>query len=382
MRFPKTFAEAQAQISSIQNRLSELRTHVDVWRYPVTSQHAQEWLYAPATHTPRTALLLTAGVHGIEGYVGLGVLDVFVREFLPRLDERTVGVAIVPMVNPWGMEHMQRTNAQHVDLNRNFLTDPAAFDPEFNPDYQRLRPFLAPDRPVSPTDMSLFWARVLRVLLGTGLKSLRNATMLGQYSDPKGLLYGGDKVQPETRAFMEGLDTLLSNYEHLVHIDIHTGYGPRHEMLIIFPHEDRRSLETLRTRYAYPRVVKTSGGEFYQTQGSLGSYVYRRAQEQHPGKEPCVTSLEFGTFGNSTPASLRSLRALVLHNQLQHHGVQYPVQYPHVRERILREFRELFMPSEPAWYEHALERARQGLQGLLTGEQLIAIPEHRSGHHA
>jgi len=40
---------------------------------------------------PEHWLVLTSGLHGIEGGLGAVMLDLFVREFAPRLDPRTTG---------------------------------------------------------------------------------------------------------------------------------------------------------------------------------------------------------------------------------------------------------------------------------------------------
>src|SRR3990172_5611386 len=70
---------------------------------------------------PEHWLVLTSGLHGIEGGLGAVMLDLFVREFAPRLDPRTTGIALVHPVNPWGMRFGRRMNASGGDLNRNFV---------------------------------------------------------------------------------------------------------------------------------------------------------------------------------------------------------------------------------------------------------------------
>ncbi len=60
------------------------------------------------------------------------------------------------------------------------------------------------------------------------------------------------------------------------------------------------------------------------------------------GRSRFNTTLEFGT---SLSARLRSMRALVLENQLHHYGATND----RVRAQVQREIAELFMPSDAAW---------------------------------
>ncbi|CAG0937238.1 hypothetical protein TFLX_06158 [Thermoflexales bacterium] len=76
--------------------------------------------------------------------------------------------------------------------------------------------------------------------------------------------------------------------------------------------------------------------------------------------------LEFGTFGTWLSDGLRSMRALVLENQLHHYGAAND----HVRQQVQHEFAELFMPADAVWQAKAHATARQALRGILRGEGL------------
>ena len=77
-------------------------------------------LYVPATAEQTNLIVLTTGVHGIEGYIGSVMLDVFWKEVYPSLNAENTGVLVVANVNPYGMKYHRRYNENNVDLNRNF----------------------------------------------------------------------------------------------------------------------------------------------------------------------------------------------------------------------------------------------------------------------
>ena len=78
--------------------------------------------YLPATEQ-KNLVILTTGVHGMEGYIGSAMLDVFFGEVYPDLNREDTGIVVVANVNPYGMKHYRRYNENNVDLNRNFILD-------------------------------------------------------------------------------------------------------------------------------------------------------------------------------------------------------------------------------------------------------------------
>ena len=82
-------------------------------------------VYLPASETNTNLIVLTTGVHGMEGYIGSAMLDVFFEDIYPTIDTSKTGILIVANINPYGMKYMRRYNENNVDLNRNFI-DPHA----------------------------------------------------------------------------------------------------------------------------------------------------------------------------------------------------------------------------------------------------------------
>ena len=102
-------------------------------------------LYIPATENQTNLIVITTGVHGIEGYIGSVMLDVFWEEiYSSEINKANTGVLVVANVNPYGMKYHRRYNENNVDLNRNFILDWDNFDMTVNKDYPKVDSFLGP----------------------------------------------------------------------------------------------------------------------------------------------------------------------------------------------------------------------------------------------
>jgi len=323
-----------------------------------------DWIQADAAQQRERLFILTTAEHGIEGYVGSAVIQMFCAEFLPRLDPASAGVLLVHALNPWGMEHRARVNSSNVDLNRSFVDDPGALDPAFNPDYIRLAYLLNPRGPVrSPQRSSAtFAAQLGRALLAFGAGRLERASLLGQYADPRGVYFGGRVPQEEARFLMELVLRLAADYCQVVWVDVHTGYGPRDRMTMVLSAVERTSTQDLRLRLAYPALAKADGADFYAMRGDMVDHFYRVFERERPQTRFFALAFEFGTFGESLWARLRSLRATVLENQWRHHGATTP----QAERWVGREFAELFLPSAAEWYVRATADTRLAFAGILA----------------
>ncbi len=326
----------------------------------------QDWIEAVPRGKREKVLLFTLGEHGIEGFVGSAILDLFVNEFLPRIDPETTGLVLVHAVNPWGMAHRRRVNAANVDLNRNFVWNERDLDPTANPDYARISTFFNPRRPIKKQPARLFWfaeglaSRIRRM----GAGRLKSAMLLGQYRFGRGVYYGGETRQPETLPVIDLFRSALESYPRILLLDMHTGYGPRHVMSVVNSVFERRTSKELKLDFAYPDVVKSDPTEFYAIQGDMIDYVYTLAKNIAPSKHLYAASFEFGTFGDSFAAALRSLRTVIEENCLHWYGAAEEA----AKERILTEYTEMFYPSDPAWQARAVENARRALRNILQAE--------------
>jgi predicted deacylase len=328
-----------------------------------------DWAFAKASDAPERLLVLITGLHGIEGFVGAVILRLFVDKFLPRLDAASTGLLVVHAMNPWGMHHGRKVNAQNFDLNRNFLIAPQDFDPAFNPDYGRLKTFIGPERPVDPPGRAAarFALGLVKVLRAHGSAVLQRASLLGQYRDPRGMYYGGTGLAQEAQLLLRLLRESVPGHQSVTLLDMHSGYGPRLQMSLVHSPREARSGQELRQRFNYPRVLKADDCDFYAMRGDMVDTLYALAETAWPDIRFYASSFEFGTFGDSTLSLARSLRAMILENQLHHYGARSDAAARWIR----REFTALYRPDDSWWWEKAKADARQAFEGILHAEGFL-----------
>jgi len=324
-------------------------------------------LHAPATGQAQHMLVVTTGEHGIEGFVGSAILELAIREVLPALDPVTTSLCLVHAINPWGMKHQQRTNAANVDLNRNFVMSWGSV-PGVNDGYRSLLSTFQPEGPMP----SIWWNRLLltgkTMSLAVAGKSgmLRQALLAGQYEEQAGLYYGGIEWQPETQVMRRVIDDCLNAAPHLVHIDLHTGYGPRDLMSVVNSELDPVPSTQWAKRIDYPNVVATTPVEFYHMEGDMIDYIYRTRAAGAATTPVYATCFEFGCLGDSLLAQIDSLWRAVANNRLRQHGAASDG----IADAVRRLWREAYCPSEPSWEEHAHGNALRAFRGILHDQDL------------
>jgi hypothetical protein len=326
-----------------------------------------DWLWAEPRQKEHLVIVST-GQHGIEGYVGAAMLKLFIEEFAPRLDPENTGLLLVHAINPWGMQNNRKVDANGVDLNRNFdFTE--RFDPAINPEFKQIASLVNPQRPLGPPLLEniSFWAAVLQALAVNGVAVVQKASLLGQHHTPNGFYYGGTGYSECTSVLIGLYRQALEEYRSVIQIDLHSGYGPRYQMSIVIPPLDPISSAAARQKFSYPLVQKIDRREFYAISGDMGEYFYRLRDVQYSGKALFACGFEFGSFGDSLLARIRSLRAMVWENQLHWHGAVSASAQAAVRH----EFCELYFPAQPRWREKALADGRQAFQGILSAYRLL-----------
>ncbi len=319
-------------------------------------------LTAPALAARERLIVITTAEHGIEGYLGSAVLELFLKEYAARLDPRTTGLLLIHAINPWGMCHWERQNSRNVDLNRNFIDGDFTVLKNTNPDYPALAPYFAPRKPLDNLAGAKagFIFSTLKNIMAFGSKRIREAALMGQYHAPDGIYFGGNELQPETITMMDVYRKGFAGYGEIIHLDMHTGYGPRDCMTMVTSPLEKMSGDEIARRYGAPRVAAANPDEFYTMQGDMIDWEYRLAAREFPQTKFFAATCEFGTYGDSMLQAARSLRITILKNQLNRHGGSQQA-----AEWVNREFRELYIPSEPAWLEKALIDARCVLNTIV-----------------
>ena len=144
-------------------------------------------------------------------------------------------------------------------------------------------------------------------------------------------------------------------------------FAPRYQMSIIMSPLDPMTSEETSKKFNYPLVLKINAQEFYDISGDMAAYYYKLRNKNFSDRHLFACGFEFGTFGSSLPARIRSLRAMVFENQLHWHGAKNA----RIVDQVRKEFDEFYFPSETIWREKALADGRQAFEGILHAYQLI-----------
>ena len=189
--FYNSYDEIRKHLGDRVSNLREEGITVEVSEYAVDENDDLyiDNIYLPSKNENKNLIVLTTGVHGMEGYIGSVMLDVFFEEIYPTIDTDTTGVLVVANVNPYGMKYMRRYNENKVDLNRNFILDWDSFDLTSNKDYPEVKEFLQPEGAVGNAlwHEVEFYANLAKEALTKGADKVSDALLTGQYEYAQGV---------------------------------------------------------------------------------------------------------------------------------------------------------------------------------------------------
>jgi len=323
--------------------------------------------YLPSQGEKTNLIVLTTGVHGIEGYIGSVMLDVFFREVWPDLDHTDTGVLVVANVNPYGMKYFRRYNENNVDLNRNFILDWDSFDRTSNKEYPLVESFLGPTGKIGNAlwHEAGFYLSLGKTAITHGADTISDALLTGQYEYPQGVYYGGDGDEASTVYLKDVFDRCLeSPYANIVHIDIHSGYGPRYNMVIFNSVYETMNEAESQAAFGYDYVIAHDSEAFYATTGDTTDFFYRLAQKKQTDTELFSTCFEFGTIGEEFFDTLLSLKYTVDENR----NHWYPTGNKISAQVVHENYMELFYPTETAWREKTVQDFAAATRGVLEAK--------------
>ena len=367
--FYNSYDEIRAHLKDRVKALQAKNIAVEVNEYAIDKSDNLyiDNIYLPSTNEKENLIVLTTGVHGMEGYIGSVMLDVFFEEIYPTIDTTKTGILIVANVNPYGMKYMRRYNENNVDLNRNFIIDWDNFDMSSNKDYPEVKDFLQPEGKIGNAlwHEAGFYLSLAKEALTKGADKVSDALLTGQYEYPNGVYYGGNGDEKST-SYLKGVfgDCLDGEYNNIVHIDIHSGYGPRYNMVIFNSIYETMTEAETKKAFGYDYVISHDSESFYATTGDTTDYFYRIAESKNTGKDLFSTCFEFGTIGDSFMDSILSLKYTVDENR-QH---WYPSDSKVTREVVRENYYELFYPTETQWREKTVADFKAAAEGVLNAK--------------
>ena len=297
-------------------------------------------------------VLVTSGLHGIEGYFGsavqAAVLEEALGDWVPPEDAALV---FIHALNPWGMAWKRRVNEDNVDLNRNFLLpdEPWRGLPE---GYAELDRLLHPRTP--PGTFDPFLPKALWLGLRRGGPLLRATAAAGQYDRPRGLFFGGNGPSPTSVLLREQLRRWFGPARDVLHLDLHTGVGARGRLLLLTRHApDDPEMNQLAASFGRDLLVPWLP-DGPKVRGEFIPWLDHHLDvERYEG-----LVAEVGTVG-----PVRLLTALRAENRAHHHGEPEAPATEAARERLAT----VLNPMDPRW------RKRSVLVGVRLVQRALEV---------
>lgn len=292
------------------------------------------WLGNPR---PQRAMLQTSGLHGVEAFAGSAV-QLHLLERPPAVPADSA-LILVHVLNPYGMAWLRRTNENNVDLNRNFLKPGETWSgaPAL---YRHIDAVL---NPASAPDFDLFHLRAAWLALRHGFHSLKQAVAEGQYEFPRGLFYGGSRLEAGPHLYLDWMARHLRDVGYLFALDVHTGLGEwSKETLLLEPGVGVTAAAALGAALNRPRVGTLRGDSIsYTIRGGMGGIL----PQTLPAARIDFLLQEIGTY-----PPLRVLYALREENRWHYHG------NGDLRHAAKLRLREALCPASDGWRCQAVAR--------------------------
>ncbi len=309
--------------------------------------------------------VISSGIHGAEAFTGTALQRHFLKELMMRPDLK-VNLLLIHSINSYGFKKFRRTNANNVDLNRNFfnLQNPL---PQ-NRAYQSMQELFRSQRKVSTSvwAQGLFYLRVGWFYLWQGKKEILGI-LSGQDHDAQGLYFSGATNQDETLLVQKWMAEQSKDASLILHIDLHTGFGERGRLHFYGSDEFNSREQTTLLQKVFPNIPIDTGHskDFYVTHGDFVDWSWKNL----PDKKVIPMVFEFGTMDSQTLAGgLKSLWITMIENQ----GANYGYQTVSDQLKTRQLFEELFNPQDYQWQQKVLEQGSRELQKSL--EHLSNFP--------
>ncbi len=226
--FHESNEECCSIFRTVAREISSNYTNAQVGKIMVDSMIAPDltvdWLYVPAQKQLRKLLVLTSGLHEIEGFTGSVIQLIFSDKILSRLSLDELGDVFIHGLNPYGFKYFRKVTENNIDLNRNCVINPMLYQ-RINAGYSKMSNLLIPKGKLSIDKLQyrFFHFNAIYKIIKESLPILRQAALQGQYEYEKGIYYGGKKMEPQLVALKPLLKTIFKDYQSILSVDLHTG---------------------------------------------------------------------------------------------------------------------------------------------------------------
>jgi len=357
--FKNSYTECRTEFLSSANDIKNRFKDVEIFDIQVESEIDTnltiDFCYIPAQKEKSKLLIISSGVHGIEGFVGSAVQRMFMAQLLKGEYINNIGILLIHGMNPYGFKYLRRVTENNVDLNRNCDIDKNLFSKK-NSGYAEFHEMINPKEKVNIASLGnrLFYIAAIKKIVSVSMKASRQAILQGQYEFEKGIFFGGNDFEPQIYAIKSTLREKIKNYHTICNIDLHTGYGERGKLHLFFPTKIKDSkiksiLESLFSGYA---IDWGNTKDFYTVTGDFSQFIGKLS----PDALFLFIVFEYGTMNSQkTMGAIKSLHNMVVENQ----GFYYGYEDTQDEKRVKENFIEMCYPSSSAWRSEVMKRTRE-----------------------
>ncbi|MGZ3794149.1 MAG: M14 family metallopeptidase, partial [Bdellovibrio sp.] len=348
--FPLNYSESRKRFLNSINQMS-MKKEFYQWNVPsaVAENLSVDAVYVPAIKTKKRLFVLISGTHGLEGYAGSGIQQLFIEEYLEKLNRDETGFLIVHSLNPYGFMFHRRGTESGVNLNRNCSVNADFFQEPNLKSIEYTNKFI-PAVPVNSETAFMLQQKNLKngevEFDGTSLDEFVKVIGLGQFHNAKGLEFGGFEPEPQIASLIKVLKDLIPQYKDIVHLDLHTGLGERGSLHILVDGQVEGLHPILFSEILKPEVdvevysfTDSKEPGFYKTRGATNNLI---AELVKADQRACALTLEFGTLGHDLEAQLEALNSWLL----EHQGSWYGYATKDLENKIKKLYLERFFPSD------------------------------------
>lgn len=295
----------------------------------------------PSSGNKKRLLILTSGIHGIEGFTGSALQCAFLEDQFWNLKDQDMGILIIHGINPYGFKHKRRVTENNIDLNRNFETSRDLFKLK-NEGYAKVRGLLDTKKKSSRL---MFYLKSISSIKKYGKDALRRAIVSGQYEYPEDIFFGGNDFEPQVSLIQKEVIHYGEGYSQVLLVDLHTGYGQRAKLHLFGDRSPFIDQNHMNSVFKNLNVDYGQEKDFYTVTGGFTVFMAKLFHEKAKFAGVCF---EMGTVdSHKTLGSLDSL-------------------YRMVNEKFNKSlYQELFYPSSPEWRVGVFEQFKNTLSSAI-----------------
>jgi len=357
------FVESRSSKNYYKNRKTFIETATklgfNLTKYTFENGSDREYICDVATigcKKAKNVFVCTSGIHGVELSFTSKIQTswLLAASELTKKDLKKVKLVFVHALNPYGAVHGTIVDHEHNDVNRNFVSFEQWLPDSIN--YYQLASAFKP-KSFSPYETMKSYLSMINYCRKFGVKSFTKALAEGQYTDSKGLYYGGKTPSWSRNTWDQIIQNQIATKKtrKIVHCDLHSGVGKYGEVSLLV-NNNLPTINLLKSNHILSRFTKQTSNAFTRISGDIVDYWKPSSKiEIYP------FAMEIGT--SKMPKQIEGLdilHAMIRRNILE---IRYKDDHPKAKE-IIDKTTDIFHPKDPKWEEEVM------LQTMAIGNKL------------